>query len=302
MRWVILFCLLVFHQANNIYGKLAHLVILVQEEGAVILKNSKDTETLTPAHFLPVNTNISVRPRSGLETVANGYQFRFGASTRFKVDGNKIALDEGSMMVVSRKLENELLIESPESTTIISGMGCFLVEVGTSGGLKVIGILGRSTVKCTASNSQASLIPGELFFHMPGNRGFGEKVNVNLGKLIKSSYLLSGFPNSKSFIESLVTTAELQEESIGKVYAAEIGDSKNPDTFEIIPNRAPMKVNPETLEQKSSFKAKSVDPLTELLGRPSVRFSGKFVPVTEEKSVNENNGRPFPSRLLRKTK
>ena len=179
MRWVIVFCLLVFHQNCNIYGKIAHLVVFSSGGWSSCAKDSKDTEILTPAHFLPPNTNISVQTKKWFRDCGNGYQFRFGAATRFKVDGNKIALDEGSMMVVSRKLENELLIESPESKTIISGMGCFLVEVGTSGGLKMIGILGRSTVKCTASNSQASLMPGELFFHMPGNRGFGEKVNLN---------------------------------------------------------------------------------------------------------------------------
>ena len=143
-------------------------------------------------------------------------------------------------------------------------------------------------------------MPGELFFHMPGSRGFGEKVNLNLGKLIKSSYLLSDFRMRPSFVESLKTTAQLQEESIGKVYAAEVGDSKNPDTFEIIPNSTQVKVTPNASEQNNSEKGKSVDPLTELLGRPSVRHLGKFVPVAEEKNENESSGRPFPSRLLRK--
>ena len=300
MRWVILLFLFVFHQINYLHGSIAHLVVFTQEDGAVVLNDSKERSALSTARFLPPNVNISVRPRSGIETVASGFQFRFGASTRFKVESNKILLEEGSIMILSRKLENELQIESPETTTVFKGVGCSLIEVGTSGGLKIIGILGRSTIKCPASGSQESLMPGELFFHMPGSRGFGEKVNLNLGKLIKSSYLLSGFPNTPSFVESLKTTAQLQEESIGKVYAAEVGDSKNPDTFEIIPNSTPVKVTPNASEQNNSEKGKSVDPLTELLGRPSVRHMGKFVPVAEEKNENESSGRPFPSRLLRK--
>jgi hypothetical protein len=38
-----------------------------------------------------------------------------------------------------------------------------------------------------------SLLPGELTFIKPGSRGFGPKVQINLDKLISSSYLLSGF-------------------------------------------------------------------------------------------------------------
>ena len=42
------------------------------------------------------------------------------------------------------------------------------------------------------------LMPGELLFVMPGERGFGDKVYVNVGKIIETSYLISGFSNTSS--------------------------------------------------------------------------------------------------------
>ena len=61
---------------------------------------------------------------------------------------------------------------------------------------------------------------------MPGGRGFAEKVSVNLIKLIKSSYLVSGFPNIQSFQSSLRSCFN-QAESIGVTYGAGVGDAKS---------------------------------------------------------------------------
>ena len=300
MHWVILLFLLDFHQMDYTYGNIGHLLVVTQGEGGVVLEDGGNAAPLKTANFLPVEKNISVRPRSGLESVANGYQFRFGASTRFTLEQDAILLQEGSMMIQSRKLGNELIIRSPETRTTVQGVGCILTEVGTSGGLKVVGILGRFTIRCVSSDSELPLMPGELFFHMPGSRGFGEKVNLNLEKLIKSSYLLSGFPNTKTFVETLEVTSELQKESIGKIYAAEVGDSKKPTSFEILPTKQLENQNIDSSELRNEDAPNMTDPLTELLGRPPIRLSGNFVPVEPEKKDKEEDERPFPSRLLRK--
>ena len=104
------------------------------------------------------------------------------------------------MMIQSRKLGNELVIKSPETRTTIQGVGCLLTEVGTSGGLKVVGILGRFTIRCVSSTPNCPLCQVSFSFICQGSRGFGEKVNLNLEKLIKSSYLCPGFPIQKLFL------------------------------------------------------------------------------------------------------
>ena len=47
-------------------------------------------------------------------------------------------------------------------------------------GIKIIGIFGRIKISCTQSDASYDLMPGELYFLMPG-KGFSEKVNINLG-------------------------------------------------------------------------------------------------------------------------
>ena len=54
-------------------------------------------------------------------------------------------------------------------------------EVETNGGIKVIGIFGRMRISCTQSNFSQNLMPGELYFLMPGGRGLG-KSKYKFGK------------------------------------------------------------------------------------------------------------------------
>ena len=78
----------------------------------------------------------------------------------------------------------------PECGIKISGSGTCLIEVETSGGLKVVGVLGRFRLSDHENDQTIELMPGELSFLMPGGRGFGDRLNINLEKLIETSYLL----------------------------------------------------------------------------------------------------------------
>ena len=49
-----------------------------------------------------------------------------------------LELSEGSIMVRSRKINNSFKIAGPEADVRLNGAGCFLVEVETNGGLKVV--------------------------------------------------------------------------------------------------------------------------------------------------------------------
>jgi hypothetical protein len=59
-------------------GQTKQLVISTIGDGATYLKSSPATELVEDAAFLVPNSIISVRPRSGLETIATGFRFRYG--------------------------------------------------------------------------------------------------------------------------------------------------------------------------------------------------------------------------------
>ncbi len=72
--------------------------------------NPEKTKAVNQATFLPFNTKLSVRPKSGIETLAAGYQFRFGSSTAFVCEEQSIELFSGSIFVRSRKITNVIEI------------------------------------------------------------------------------------------------------------------------------------------------------------------------------------------------
>ena len=327
----ILVAILLTSSFSVVLGK-SHLLLVSQGDGGLTAGKDGERVALTRASYLPSNQMISVRPRSGLETLSAGYNYRFGAETKFMLLQDAIELNFGSVLIRSRDIKNTTVIRGSEAEINISGSGTCLLEVGTSGGFKVVGVLGRFRLESKASKVAVELMPGELCFLMPGDRGFGDRVNINLKKLIDSSYLVSGFPNPKSFVTALDNIAKEQQKAIGKSFNAEVGDSKEPDSFEIIstkkiedgevvPNKT--KVGLEEKEN-NGYIIPAVDPLTELLGREPRRFGENAInPISKESSeqLNEitpdsvaedevvekdasedDDDRPFPSRLLRKNR
>ena len=305
------------------YGQQAHLLLASQGDGALITNEKGDRVSLRQASYLPTNQLISVRPRSGLETLCAGYNFRYGSETKFFINEESIELNSGSILIKSRKIGNTISVVGPECGIKISGSGTCLIEVETSGGLKVVGVLGRFRLSDHENDQSIELMPGELSFLMPGGRGFGDRVNINLEKLIETSYLLSGFPNPKSFVDAMQKIASVQKESIGRSYNVKVGDSKSPDSFEIITDESGTEDTSEKLStnedlgNSDSYKVPEIDPLTELLGRAPRRFGDNVVvPISKENSEKledmtsnseieeveepvEDKDRPFPSRLLR---
>ncbi len=280
-------------------------MLLTQGDGAVSAAEGEKAKPLAKASFLPKNQKISVRPRSGVETLSSGFQFRFGSDTRFALNDAGIELNEGSLMVRSRKIDNSFTLKSPEAKMQIRGSGCFLMEVETNGGIKAVTVLGRLDLIDLKSGEAFSLLPGELVFVMPGGRGFGEKVSINLKKLITSSYLVSGFPNTSTFQSSLESVAAAQAESIGITYGAEVGDAKASDSFEVVPLELSETANESEKTESSSsttvpssaltFNSES-DPLIELLGRSPKRMRPPSAPriSTDAPSPPKPEAEPSP--------
>ena len=243
-----------------------------------LTSSSDGTKTVGQASYLPQGERISVRPRSGLETLASGRTLRFGSETIFMIEEKGIVLHEGSLLYRTRKMGALLKIKSPEAEISLDGMGAVMLEVEPNGGLKIVGMLGRVRVTDVKSKRATQLLPGELLFVKPGGRGFGDLVYVNLGKMTKTSFLIGGFDNLSSFERSLAVVTKAQSESIAKRFRAVVGDAKGVDTFEVVPvapvpsetaNPAPPPVSVQT----SPVRPSSSNPLEEFLGRPPRRVS-----------------------------
>jgi hypothetical protein len=278
------------------YGKSSYLVLRTQGDGAVVRNASSGIEPLRRASYLPSGSRVTVRPRSGIETMGAGCQFRFGSDTSFTIEEDTINLHQGSFMLLSRKIGVNYPLNSPETKLNLSGIGTCMVEVEPNGGLKVLCVLGRIVIKSSTGNSE--LLPGELIFAKPGGRGLGDRINVNLGTVVKSSYLLSGFPNSSAFGNSLANIVDAQKHSIGKTYRAEVGQAKGANTFEIlpIPDAIPEDAFPSVTPKASKGgEVPASDPLSELLGRSPRRLVAEGVSKANEGPTP----RPFPSKLLR---
>jgi len=276
-------------------GQNSHLLIYSQGDGGLYRTEKGSNEPLAKASFLPKDKRISVRPRSGLETLAAGFQFRFGAGTVFSLNRSEISLEQGGILINSKRLSNQISLLGPESTLGVSGVGCCLINVEPNGGFKAVGLLGKISLSDLSKGENFMLLPGQLVFLMPGGRGFGEEVSVNLAKLIDSSYLISGFPNSTTFMNSLTSMMDAQAKMVGKTYGAVVGSAKQSESFEVLPTKdasqssAPVSQNsmPTVSANSNGFEN---DPLSELLGRP---------PKRQSEEASGHSSRPFPSRVLR---
>ena len=277
-----------------------HLLLSQVGDSAFTVREKGITEAVQKSSFLTIDSRITVPARSGLETMSAGYQFRFGSDTRFTITKESIHMHEGSLMIQSRKIGNKVSIQGPEALLVISGSGTCMVEVETNGGLKILCVLGRIIIGSGVASDTSELLAGELVFLKPGNSGLADKINVNLAKVVETSFLLSGFQNSSSFSRSLTTVVRAQQESIGKTYNAEVGDAKEANTFEIVTTVQEEEdadlANESTTKNRASYQVPKSDPLEELLGRTPTR-SNSLLLKTENSTSSES--RPLPGTLLR---
>ena len=285
-----------------LFGQKSHLLVYSQGDGAYAIFGSNQKEAVKKANFIPKNTKISVRPKSGIETISAGFQFRFGAESKFEVGDEGIHLIDGSLMIRSRNVFNKSNIRTPRGLVEISGSGTALIQVEQNGGAKLVGVLGKLAFKCKNSGSTSYLLPGSLIFMKPNGIGFSDILNIDLLNLIETSYLIQGFPNSESLQKSFESTALAQAEMVISEVGAYVGNAKHEDSFEILPAESS-----STNESKSAIFFEN-DPLTELLGRNPRKLIGKDYVLEEEETITLPEidssdstpfSRPFPSRLLR---
>jgi len=313
------FCLIAFSifliGESFALGKVSHLLVESLGDGVFQLEDGGKQNPISASTFLPQDTKLSVRPKSGIETLAAGYQFRFGSSTTFECNYESIELYSGSIFIRSRKITNSIKIIGPEVTIRLSGAGSCMMEVEPNGGFKFVGLLGK-LISSIDETTYVNILPGDIVFTNLLEDTFSDKLVVDLDNLLQSSFLLSGFANSNSFLDSLKSVSKSQKLHMGKALGTTVGSANHSESFEIIKD-APEKQNSQSLQDSSKFsyqggnyELSTSPPLQELLGRTPQRV--KKVSTVPSSEFKENNiskqlpltkknypSRPFPSKVLR---
>lgn len=301
MRWVNCSLIFLISFSGYIFGQGMHLVVTQIGDGALLNNADEESKPISPASFIPQNSEINILSNSGIETMSSGYQFRFGSDTKFFISPDFIHLHTGSIMVQSRKIGNKISLRSSETLVEISGVGTCMLEVEANGGFKIVGVLGRLQLTGKDNLFQTDLLAGELITITPGSTGLVDKINVNLAKVVETSFLLSGFKNHTSFKSSLDSIVQAQKESVTKILQSQSVGTNKVDSFTDSPKGNNNEISIAVDEgntffiNRTSYQVPSLDPLEELLGRSPKRVS----PSNKGTEPGPSKTRSLPGTLLR---
>ena len=149
---------------SGLFGSSTHLVLTSQGDGAFYKSEEGTVQAISRASFLPSDTRLTIRPRSGIETLRAGYHFRFGSDTSFTLKDDSLELHEGSIMMLSRKIGESVILTSPETQLKLFGIGTCMAEVEPKGGIKLLCVLVRILF---SSDSEIRASSRELVFANP---------------------------------------------------------------------------------------------------------------------------------------
>jgi hypothetical protein len=252
-------------------AKNSHLLIQSIGEGAEVSFDKNTREALQKANFIPQDLRIYVLPKSGIETISKGFKFRFGSNSYFITKSKGLELVDGSALVSSSNLKNQLFLEGPFTACRLSGMGSCLIQTQIDGGLKFISLTGKLKITSEHSLKSKVLVPGSVIFFKSNGSGFSDELHVNLLELINSSFLIQGFSNSRSFINSVRSTALAQSDVLISEVNALVGQSKNSESFVVIPKKSNQNLD-QTYSSSLNPDSFNLDPLSDLLGRKPTRI------------------------------
>ena len=273
--------------------------------GAYCKNENGVQQDLKKASFLPLDSTITVRPDSGIETLVAGFQFRFGFKTQFSLNRNYIDLKMGSILIQSRKLTNKVFIRHQDNEITISGVGTCMLEVGKNHSIKLVGILGRMLVGMKNDVVYSDLLAGDLIELGDSMNELSDKKNVDLAKIVETSFLISSFPNNASFKNSVDSMIQAQVQSIEQSNLKQNSNTKHASE-ELINKDAKVE---RSIESPGEYKISSshkttpydvpdIDPLNELLGRAPIRSGPGLIKPEPKKSILNR----LPGNLFRSAK
>jgi hypothetical protein len=181
-----------------------------QSLNAAPLRESTVTEIIKDVNLLPATVRGAVpaklneivkapdRVRTGAEsrtelTAPDNTITRIGANTVFSFEnqGRVLNLESGSLLFHSPKGAGGGTIKSGGASAAVLGT-TLMVAATANGGFKVIVLEGRGRVTLP-NGRRVNLRAGQMAFVLPTGVGFGNVLDINLGKLVAGSLLVNGF-------------------------------------------------------------------------------------------------------------
>ena len=286
----------------SLSGQGLHLLLSNIGDGAYQNTENGEQKKLKRASFLPLDSVINIPSESGIETLVAGFQFRFGFDTSFTLKREFIDLHRGSILIQSRKLTNKVFVRFNEHEVSVSGVGTCMLELGDNGALKLVGILGRIIVGQKNDVLFSDLLAGDMIVMNPKSKTIDEKKSIDLSSVVETSFLISGFPNSTTFKNSIESMVHAQNQSsISQDLSSEI-DSEltvtNKNVLDVDSERVYDEKDNSSVTSNSSYSIPDSDPLRELLGRDPIRSSPGLIKEEPKKSILKR----LPGNLLRSGK
>ena len=141
---------------------------------------------------------------------------RVGANTVFSFDtkDRTVNLQKGSLLFHAPKSIGGGTIKSGGATAAVLGT-TLIVSATPDGGFKVILLEGHGRVVLPNGRS-ASLHAGQMVYVLPGDKGFSGVLEINLGKLVSGSLLLTGFSHELPSAPLIQSAVNAQNQKLAK--------------------------------------------------------------------------------------
>ncbi|MBI3851100.1 MAG: FecR domain-containing protein [Verrucomicrobia bacterium] len=135
---------------------------------------------------------------------------RVGANTVFSFEpkGRNVDLEQGSVLFHSPKGKGGGAIKTGGASAAVLGT-TLMVSTTTNRGFKTIVLEGKGKVTL-ANRKSRTLKAGQMVLVLPGGEDFGPTLDINLGKLVAGSKLVTGFSRELASL-SLINTEILKQ-------------------------------------------------------------------------------------------
>jgi hypothetical protein len=185
------------------------------------------TKTAAPAKVSEVVKApdlVRTGPASRAELTASDQTItRIGANTVFSFEpaGRNMNLQQGSVLFHSPAGKGGGSIRSGGASAAVLGT-TIIVAATQDGGFKVI-VLEHKAKVTLPSGKSVTLNEGQLVFVLPGQSDFGPVLNINLGKLVAGSLLVTGFSRELPSAINIHAAVEKQDRELATGHATDTG-------------------------------------------------------------------------------
>jgi hypothetical protein len=169
---------------------------------------------------------VRTGPESRAELTAPDQSItRVGANSVFSFEpaGRNLRLEQGSVLFHSPAGKGGGTIKTGGATAAVLGT-TIIVAATPDGGFKLIVLEG--TAKATLPDGKSiTLKAGQLVYVLPGGKGFSQVLDINLGKLVAGSLLVSGYAQPLPSLVKIQDAVKRQNRDLAKGRASDTGVS-----------------------------------------------------------------------------